>query len=61
MVSEGKSASLAQFKPNAKDKRFAAILENKEYALDPTHKEFKKVADGEFIKSYQKKRMKLHD
>ena len=49
-MSDGKTGS-AEFKPNTKDKRFTAILENKDYALDPTHKEFKKVAEGEFVKS----------
>lgn len=39
------------FKANTKDSRFTAILKNKDFALDPTHKEFRKVADGEFIKS----------
>lgn len=61
LVGDGKMGVTADFKPNVKDKRFKAILKNKEFALDPTHKEFKKVADGEFIKSQQIKRRKLHD
>ena len=51
LVSDGKNGASAEFKPNAKDSRFKAILKDKDYALDPTHKEFRKVADGEFLKS----------
>lgn len=41
---------MGEFKADTKDKRFEAVLKNKEFALDPTHKNFKKVADGEFVK-----------
>ena len=44
LVSDGKTGSLSEFKPNLKDKRFEAFNENKEFALDPTNKEFKRVA-----------------
>jgi hypothetical protein len=51
LVNDGKTSAQAEFKPDAKDKRFNAIIKNKDFALDPTHREFRKVADGEFIKS----------
>jgi len=38
------------FKANTKDKRFEAVLKDKSFAIDPTHKNFRKVADGEYIK-----------
>ena len=50
LVGEGKTGVQSEFKGNVKDNRFKAVLHNKDYALDPTHKEFRKVADGEFIK-----------
>lgn len=39
-----------EFKANTKDSRFEAVLKNKDYALDPTHKNFKKIADGDYVK-----------
>ena len=41
---------VGEFKANTKDKRFEAVLKDKSYAIDPTHKNFRKVADGEYIK-----------
>ena len=38
------------FKPDTKDKRFDAVLKDKAYAIDPTNKNFRKVADGEYVK-----------
>jgi hypothetical protein len=38
------------FKGNANDSRFSKALKNKDYALDPTHKDFHKMADGSFVK-----------
>ena len=39
------------FKGNASDPRFSkTIQQNKEFALDPTHKDFHKMADGAFVK-----------
>ena len=46
----GKTKKEKDLKANVSDERFGAILKNKDYALDPTHKNFRKVADGEFIK-----------
>lgn len=46
----GKGHNSTEFKGNTKDRRFEAVLKNKDYAMDPTHREFKKVADGEYIK-----------
>ena len=48
------------FKGNVGDGRFDAVLKNKEFAIDPTHKNFKKVADGEFVREQKIKRQKLH-
>ena len=50
-----------QFKGNTKDGRFKAVLDNKDYAIDPTHREYKKVADGEFMKTQKNKRRKVHE
>lgn len=50
-----------EFKANVKDKRFEAVLKNKEYALDPTNKNFKKVAEGEFMKEQKIKRQKRQE
>ena len=61
MLVSDKSNGKGDFKANTKDQRFHAIHKNKDYALDPTHKEFRKVADGEFVKSQQTKRRKLHE
>ena len=36
-------------------------MKDKEFAIDPTHREFKKLADGEFVKTQKTKRMKLHN
>jgi hypothetical protein len=41
---------VGDFKANTKDKRFEAVLKDKSFAIDPTHKNFRKVADGEYIK-----------
>jgi hypothetical protein len=39
------------FKGNAHDSRFSkTISHNKEFALDPTHKDFHKMAEGAFVK-----------
>lgn len=50
MLIGNKNNGRGEFKPNTKDQRFDAVLKNKEFSLDPTHKNFKKVADGEFLK-----------
>lgn len=39
-----------EVKANTADSRFEAVLKNKEFALDPTHKNYRKVADGEYVK-----------
>ena len=39
-----------EFKANIKDKRFDAILKDKAFALDPTNRNFRKIAEGEFVK-----------
>jgi hypothetical protein len=41
---------VGDFKANTNDKRFEAVLRDKQFAIDPTHKNFRKVADGEYIK-----------
>lgn len=51
LVDSNKTKIKQDFKGNTNDSRFTAILENKEYAIDPTHKEYRKVAEGEFIKT----------
>lgn len=53
LVDSNKTKIKQDFKGNTNDSRFTAILENKEYAIDPTHKEYRKVAEGEFIKTYK--------
>jgi len=58
----GKSKNgMGEVKTDVGDKRFAAVLKNKEYALDPTHRNFKKIADGEFVKEQKLKRRKMHE
>lgn len=52
---------VGDFKANTSDKRFQAVLKDKSYAIDPTHKNFRKVADGEFIKEQKIKRQKMHE
>lgn len=49
------------FKGNVGDRRFEAFLKNKEFAIDPTHKNYRKVAEGEFVKEQKVKRQKMHD
>lgn len=49
-----------EVKVNTKDSRFQAVLGDKEFALDPTHRNFRKVADGEYIKEQKIKRRKMH-
>ncbi|CDW77800.1 UNKNOWN [Stylonychia lemnae] len=56
-----KNNGMGEFKADTKDKRFNAVLKGKDFALDPTHKNFRKVADGEFIKEQKIKRRKMHD
>jgi len=50
-----------EFKANISDKRFDAVLEDKAFAIDPTNRNFRKVAEGEFLKEQKLKRQKLHD
>ena len=50
-----------EFKANISDKRFDAVLEDKAFAIDPTNRNFRKVAEGEFVKEQKLKRQKLHD
>lgn len=33
------------FKPNPRDQRFKAIQEKREFAVDPTHKDYRKLGD----------------
>ena len=48
------------FKANVNDKRFEAVLKDKAYAIDPTNKNFRKIAEGEFVKEQKNKRQKMH-
>ena len=52
---------VGDFKANTNDKRFEAVLRDKQFAIDPTHKNFRKVAVGEYIKEQKVKRQKLHE
>lgn len=61
MLGESNSGAKATFKANSKDSRFGAILKDKDFALDPTNRHFRKVADGEFLKEQQLKRRKMHE
>ena len=61
LVGKKNNGLSVDFKPDTKDKRFEAVLKNKEFALDPTNKNFRKVADGEFMKEQKIKRRKMHD
>ncbi len=45
----GKSRKERDLKGDVGDSRFSAVLKDKDYALDPTHRNFRKVADGEFF------------
>ena len=47
LVADG---SKEEFRANVGDKRFKAIIENKEFSIDPTHREFRKVKEGEYVK-----------
>ena len=50
LVSERHNGVKEPRKGDIGDRRFEAVLKNKEFAIDPTHKHFRKVADGEFMK-----------
>lgn len=56
LVGARKNGFEGEFKGDIEDKRFSAVIKNKEYAIDPTHKHFRKVADGEFMKEQKSKR-----
>lgn len=58
LVSEKHNGIKADFKGNTDDRRFEAVLGNKEFALDPTHKNYRKMAEGEFVKEQKNKRFK---
>jgi len=61
LVGEKRNGVSQDFKANPLDKRFTSIIEgDKDFAIDPTHKNFRKIAGGEFIKEQNNKRMKLH-
>ena len=61
LVSKKHNGNLeGEFKADTQDKRFEAVLQNKEYAIDPTHKHFRKIEGSEFLKEQQTKRRKLH-
>ncbi len=45
-----------EFKANTKDKRFDAVIKDKAFAIDPTNKNYRKIADGEFVKEQKLKR-----
>ena len=61
LLIDNKNKDKEEFVANTKDSRFSAILEDKNFAIDPTHKEFRKVAEGEFVKTQKVKRRKLHE
>lgn len=61
LVGKKRNGLDAEFKADTSDQRFSAILKNKDFAIDPTHKNFKKVADGEFVKEQKIKRRKMHE
>mmetsp|Transcript_15936 Transcript_15936/g.24636 ORF Transcript_15936/g.24636 Transcript_15936/m.24636 type:complete len:87 (+) Transcript_15936:1597-1857(+) len=51
------------FKGNKSDPRFAQMLaRNKEFAQDPTHKEFRKITEGPggMVRAQQKKRQRKY-
>jgi len=51
LVGDAKDDDDIDFQGNANDARFSkTIATNKEFSLDPTHKDFHKMADGAFIK-----------
>lgn len=60
LVGEKRNGVKGEFKGNTSDGRFDAVLGNKDFSIDPTHRNFRKVADGEFIKEQKIKRRKLH-
>jgi NUC153 domain len=60
LVSDKHNGVKSEFKANTGDRRFEAVLRNKEYALDPTHRNFRKMAEGEFVKEQKQKRFKAH-
>ena len=51
LVGDAKDDDELKFEGNANDPRFSKTLAtNKEFSLDPTHKDFHKMADGAFVK-----------
>lgn len=51
LVGDAKDDDEVKFEGNANDPRFSKTLAtNKEFSLDPTHKDFHKMADGAFVK-----------
>ena len=39
-----------EFKPDTSDARFQEVFTNSKFSLDPTHKDFHKIKDGEYVK-----------
>ena len=46
LIGDQQDESDMEFEADVKDERFKSILEKKEFALDPTHKHFRKLAGG---------------
>ena len=45
LVGDTLDESDMDFKANTKDARFTNVMKNKDYALDPTHKDFAKKTE----------------
>lgn len=61
LVSDKHNGLKSEIKGNIGDNRFGAVLQNREFALDPTHRHYRKVAEGEFVKEQKQKRQKTHE
>ena len=55
LVGDTLDESDMEFKGNEKDSRFSTALKNKDYALDPTHKDFAKKSEQQIKKQRSKK------
>ena len=56
LIGDTVDESALEFQGNAEDPRFTELLQkNKNFALDPTHKDYHKMASGAFVKKQRKK------
>ena len=49
LVGDASDEEDMEFKGNKADSRFNNLISNKDFAMDPTHKDFHKVQGGAFV------------